>query len=74
MPLKRTDGILRRCDQRLRFPAEVAIGSAMEAVEAVEGLGADPRLTDATLLLSAAGELVADYLDEQIEGVTNEGA
>lgn len=42
------------------IPAERAIFAAMEAVEA---LPADERLTDAVLLLQAARESVGDYVD-----------
>ena len=41
-------------------PAEHAIGGAMEAVEAA---GADVALTDAVVLLQAARERVADFVD-----------
>lgn len=50
----------RRCDLRTMTPAELKI---REAIEAVEGMGADPRLTDAVTLLSSASEAVADYTD-----------
>jgi hypothetical protein len=54
-----------RIDQQT--PAEAAIRAAVEAVEA---LPADVRLTDAVVLLQAARENVADYVD----GVTKEKA
>jgi hypothetical protein len=41
-------------------PAERKI---QEALAAVEELGADPRLSDAYVLLSGAGEAVADFVD-----------
>lgn len=44
-------------------------GKIREAMVAVEGLPADPRLTEALNLLGAAWQKVADYVDEQIEGV-----
>lgn len=40
-----------------------------EAAQFVEGLPADPRLTDAVVLLGAARDAVADYVDG-VEGVT----
>lgn len=42
-------------------------GKIREAMLAVEGLPADPRLTEALNLLDAAWQKVADYVDEQIE-------
>ena len=42
-------------------PAELAIRAA---VEAVEQMGADVRLTDAVQLLQAARESVADHVDQ----------
>lgn len=41
-------------------PAEVAIAAAMHAVESA---GADVRLTDAVVLLGAAKDSVADFVD-----------
>lgn len=41
-------------------PAERAI---YDAVQAVEAAGADVRLTDAVVLLQAARDSVADYVD-----------
>jgi hypothetical protein len=49
----------RRLD--LLTPAERAI---VDAVDAVEKVGADERLTNAVILLGRARELVGDYLDE----------
>jgi hypothetical protein len=43
-------------------PAELAIRSAIDAVEVV---GADVLLTDAVILLQQAREKVADYVDKQ---------
>ncbi len=42
-------------------PAELAIYNAMQVVEE---LGADVKLTDAIILLDKAKNLVADYVDE----------
>ncbi len=47
----------------LLSPAEKAIYDAQQAVERA---GADPRLTKATILLSEAGEAVADYIDSAL--------
>jgi len=55
----------RRSRLDLCTPAEVAIYNAMQEVEKV---GADVRLTDAVNLLSQAKDKVADYVDEQIGG------
>lgn len=41
-------------------PGERAIH---DAVQVVEAMGADPRLTDAVVLLQAARDSVADYMD-----------
>lgn len=49
----------RICVDRLT-PAELAIRAAVEAVEALPG---DVRLTDAVALLGKARESVADYVD-----------
>jgi hypothetical protein len=56
----------RRDRVDLSTPAERAIRAAREAVEQA---GADPRLTDATNLLSAALTKVSDFVD----GVPNSG-
>lgn len=50
----------RRCRFDLFTPAEQAVRNALIAVEAV---GADPRLTDAVSLISAAQWRLADYLE-----------
>ena len=52
--------IPRRCDQLRWTPAEFAIA---KAVEAVEQMHADVRLTDAVILLQAAKDSVADFID-----------
>lgn len=59
-----TDEIPRRIDTLRHTPGERAI---REAVRVVEEMGADPRLTDAVVLLDAARTRVADYVDE-VEG------
>lgn len=53
----------RRFCVYLLTPAEKAV---YDAVQAVESVGADVRLTDAVNLLSQAREKLADYFDEQI--------
>jgi hypothetical protein len=55
-----TDEIPRRIRLDLNTPAELAIRAAVDAVEA---LPADVRLTDAVVLLSQARERVADFVD-----------
>jgi len=52
--------IPRRIDAQRYVPAETAIRAAMQAVEA---MSADPRLTDAVCLLAKAKDLVADFVD-----------
>lgn len=47
--------------------AEKAIYDAMQEVEKV---GADVRLTEAVMLLAKAKDLVADYVDEKINNET----
>lgn len=55
--------IPRRARLDLSAPAEVAIRNAMAAVEKLD---ADERLTNALTKLDDAMDLVADYIDEQI--------
>jgi hypothetical protein len=50
----------RRNDLTLLCPAETAISAA---VEAVEKMAADERLTKAVVLLQEARDLVADVVD-----------
>lgn len=54
------NGIPRRIRLDLSTPGELAIRAA---VGIVESMGADVRLTDAVVLLGAARERVADYVD-----------
>lgn len=54
---------LRRVDLSLNEPAEIAIYNAMQEVEKV---GANVKLTEAILLLSKAKDLVGDYIDSKI--------
>jgi hypothetical protein len=58
--------IPRRCYLDKMVPAERAIYDAMQAVEAMP---ADVRLTDAVMLLGQAKDKVSDYVDAQ-PGVT----
>jgi hypothetical protein len=53
----------RRSCVYLLMPAEKAV---YDAVQAVENVGADVRLTDAVVLLQLAREKLADYFDEQL--------
>jgi hypothetical protein len=55
--------ISRRSCLYLLTPAEKSVYDAVQAVEAV---GADVRLTDAVVLLQQAREKLADYFDEEI--------
>ncbi len=55
--------IPRRIRLDLNTPAELAIYNAMQEVENV---GADVKLTEAVILLSKARDLVADYVDSKI--------
>jgi hypothetical protein len=59
-PHLRPDGIPSRCDLLLHTPAELAI---RKAVDEVEKLGADPKLTEAANLLDMARERVADFVE-----------
>ena len=54
------DQIPRRCQLELLTTEEYAIRNA---IVLVEQLGADPRLTDAVVLLQQARDKVADYVD-----------
>ena len=54
--------IPRRIRLDLSEPAELAI---RKAVDEVEKIGADVRLTKAVNLLDEARELVADFIDDQ---------
>lgn len=53
----------RRIRLDLIVPAELAI---YNAVQEIEKLGADVRLTNAEVLLQQAKDLVSDYIDEQL--------
>lgn len=52
--------IPRRNNLELNTPAEKAIYDAMQEVEKV---GADPKLTEAVTLLAKAKDIVADFVD-----------
>lgn len=53
--------IPRRIQLNLNVRAEIAIHNAMQEVEK---LGADVKLTEAVLLLQKAKDQVSDYVDE----------
>lgn len=53
--------ITRRADTQRWTEAEKAIS---EAIRVVESIGADVRLTDAVILLGAAQDSVADFVDD----------
>jgi hypothetical protein len=55
-----SNDIPRRIQMEKMCPAELAI---LEAVGVVEGMGCDPRLTDAVILLGKARDKVADFVD-----------
>jgi len=55
--------IPRRAYLEKQVPAERAI---REAIDAVESLPADTRLTDAVVLLGQAKDKVSDYIDAQL--------
>jgi len=54
--------IPRRNRLDLNTPAELAIHNAMQEVEKI---GADVKLTEAITLLSKAKDLVADFIDKK---------
>lgn len=55
-----TTEIPRRIRMDLMTPAELSIMNAMQEVEKV---GADPKLTEAVILLDKVKNLVSDYTD-----------
>jgi hypothetical protein len=57
--------IPRRIRLDLCTPAEVAIYNAMQEVEK---MGADTTLTEASGLLDEARNLIADYVDQVVDG------
>lgn len=57
------EGVPRRNCLNLLTPAEKAIYDAMQEVEKMD---ADVRLTEAVVLLEQAQNKVADYIDEQL--------
>ena len=61
--------IPRRIIIDLNTPTEIAIN---KAIQIVEGMGADERLTDALTKLCEAKDLVSNYVDEQLEGLEKE--
>lgn len=62
-PMKSTENLPRRIRIDQSVPAELAIRNA---VDEIEKMGADVRLTNAQVLLEKARELVADYVDENL--------
>jgi hypothetical protein len=57
------DNTPRRNRLDLNEPAEIAI---YEAMQAVEKIGADERLTKAVILLAEAKELVGHFVDDEL--------
>lgn len=55
--------MIRRADMTTMVPAELAIKAAIQHVEA---MSADERLTEAVILLSRAFDQVADYVDSKV--------
>jgi len=55
--------ISRRNNLQLFTPTEMKI---YEAIDMIEKMGADIRLTDAQMLLGEAKDQVSDYIDEQL--------
>ncbi len=51
---------MRRNDVKLMDPVELSI---RDCIQEVEKMSADPRLTEAVILLGKAQEKVADFLD-----------
>lgn len=60
------NGIPRRQRMDKCVPAELAIYKAMEEIE---NIGADVRLTEAIIILNEARNLVADFIDEQLNNL-----
>lgn len=56
------DEIPRRCRVDKMDPAELSI---MKAIDIIEAMGADERLTDAVQLLSEAKDKVSDFIDNE---------
>lgn len=57
-------GIPRRVQMNRWTPAEMDIYNAIQAVEKV---GAHPKLTEVVILLGKAREVLADYIDKTLE-------
>lgn len=53
----------RRSYQEFRFPIEVII---TEAMEQIERLGCDTRLTEASILLMEARDKISDWIDDKL--------
>lgn len=62
--MSKDSNLPRRCNLQENSPAEIAIRKAMEEVEK---LPANEKLTDAIIILNEAFNLVADYVDIEIE-------
>lgn len=56
------DELPRRCYVDKMEPAELTI---MKAIDIVEAMGADERLTDAVTLLGEAKDKVSDFIDNE---------
>ena len=64
MSILMSSHVPRRNRIDLNTPAELAIRAAVEAVEI---LRADPRLTEVVLMLDRAREKLADFVDDETE-------
>lgn len=58
------DSFPRRCKLYLNTPGELAIFDAMQEVEKI---GADERLTNIVIMLGKARDLLSDYVDAKIK-------
>lgn len=61
VPMPPDDEVPRRCRMDRWYPAEKDI---FDAKQTVESMGADPKLTEAVVLLGKAQECVADFIDQ----------
>lgn len=58
--------ITRRLRLDLNTEAEIIIN---DAIQEIEKMGADEKLTKAQILLSEAKDLVSDYIDKEINNL-----
>ena len=60
----KTNGMARSINKCFMVKAELLM---LEAIQEIETLGADVRLTNAQRLIGDARDLIADYVDEVIQ-------